>query len=85
MVAPHSDSQHCCEAAKVGLKHRNELVSFPCPNCGAVCCDPIGRAMNLQAQHGCVVCDHKWSKFPLVQGNPMVVLGCQLRDSTLFV
>ena len=85
MVAPHVDYQHCCEAAKVGLEHGNELVSFPCPKCGAVCCDPVEHAMKLQAQHGCIVCKHKWSKYPLVQGNPMAMLGCQLRDSTLFV
>ena len=30
-------------------------------------------------------CKHKWSKYPLVQGNPLAVLGCQLRDSILFV
>ena len=53
--------------------------------CGAVCYDPVERAMKLQAQHGCIVCEHKWSKYPLVQGNPLAVLGCQLRDSTLFV
>ena len=41
--------------------------------------------MKLQAQHGCVSCGHKWSKYPLVQGNPLAVLGCQIRDSTLFV
>ena len=23
---------------------------------------------------------HKWSKYLLVQGNPLAVLGCQLRD-----
>ena len=48
-------------------------------------CDPVKHAMKLQAQHRCGVCKHKWSKYPLVQGNPMAVLGCQLRDSTLFV
>ena len=32
-----------------------------------------------------MVCKHNWSKYPLVQGNPMAVLGCQLRDSTYFV
>ena len=82
---PHLDYQHCCEAAKVGLERGNELVSFPCPKCRTVCYDPIEHAMKLQAQHGYMVYDHKWSKYPLVQGNPMVVLGCQLRDSTLFM
>ena len=66
VVAPHVDFQHCCEAAKVGLERGNELVSFPCPKCGAVCCDPVERAMKLQAQHGCVICEHKWSKYPFV-------------------
>ena len=66
VVAPHVDFQHCYEAAKVGLECGNELVSFPCPKCGAVCCDPVERAMKLQAQHRCVVCEHKWSKYPLV-------------------
>ena len=60
VVAPHVDYQRCCKAAKVGLEHRNELVSFPCPKCGAVCYDPVERAMKLQVQHGCVVCEHKW-------------------------
>ena len=32
-----------------------------------------------------LLCEHKWSKYPLMQGNPLAVLGCQLRDSTLFV
>ena len=66
MVAPHVDYQHCCEAAQVGLERGNELVSFPCPKWGAVCCDPVEHAMKLQAQHGCVLCGHKWSKYPLV-------------------
>ena len=44
VVTTHVDYQHCCEAAKVGFKHRNELVSFHCPECGAVCCNPIERA-----------------------------------------
>ena len=85
MFAPHVDYQHCCEAAKIGLERGNEIVSFPCPKCGAVFCDPIERAMNLQAQHRCVVCENKWSKYPLVQGSPLAVLGYQLRHSTLFV
>ena len=59
VVAPHVDFQHCCEAAKVGLEYRNELVSFPCPKCGAVYCDPVEHSMKLQAQYGYVVCEHK--------------------------
>ena len=85
MVAPHVDYQRCCEAAKLGLESGNELVLFPCPKFGAVCCDPVERDMKLQAQHKCVLCEHKWSKYPLVKGNPLAVLGCQLRDSTFFV
>ena len=46
---------------------------------------PVECALKLQAQHRCVVCEHKWSKYPLMQENSMAVLGCQLRDSTLFV
>ena len=49
MFAHHVDYPHCCEAAKVGLECGNELVSFPCLKCGAVCYDPIERAMKLQA------------------------------------
>ena len=30
-------------------------------------------------------CGNQWSKYLLVQGNPLAVLGCQIRDSTLFV
>ena len=30
-------------------------------------------------------CAHKWSKYPLLQGNPLAVLRCQQRDSILFV
>ena len=41
--------------------------------------------MKLQAQHGCVSCSHKWSKYPLIQGNPLAMLGCQIRGFTLFV
>ena len=85
VVAPHVDFQYCCEAAKIGLGCGTELVSFPCPKCGAVCCDPVEQASNLWAQHGCIVCMHKWSKYLLMQGNPLVVLRCQLRDSILFV
>ena len=85
VVTPHVDYQHCCEAAKVGLEHRHELVLFPCPKCGAVYCDPVEHAMKLRAQHECVLCKHKWSKYPLMQGNPMAMLGCQLRDCALFV
>ena len=85
VIAPHANYQHCCEAARVGLECGNELVSFLCPKCGAVYCDPIEYAIKLQAQHKCIVCGHKWSKYPLVQGNPMDALVCQLRDSTLNV
>ena len=79
------DYQRYCEAAKVGLASGNELVSFPCPKCGAVCCDSVERERKLQAPHECVVCKHKWSTYPLIQGNPLAVLVCQLRDSTLYV
>ena len=85
MVAPHVDCQYYCEAAKIGLASGNVLISFPCPKCGTVCCDSIERARKLQAQHDCIVCKHKWSKYPFVQGNPLAVLGCQLKDSTLFL
>ena len=84
MVAPRIDYQCCYEAAKIGPASGNELVSFPYPKCGAVCCDSVERARKLQAQHDCIVCERQWSKYPLVQGNPLAVLGCQLRDSTLF-
>ena len=47
VVAPHVAFQNCCEAAKVGLEHGNKLVSFPCPKCGTVCCDPVERARKL--------------------------------------
>ena len=47
VVAPHVDYQHCCEACKIGLASRNELVSFPCSKCGAVCCDPVEQAKKL--------------------------------------
>ena len=30
-------------------------------------------------------CEQKCSKYPLVKGNPLAVLGCQLKDSILFV
>ena len=84
-IAPHVDYQHCCKDAKVGLEHGNELVSLPCSKCRAVYCNPVEYAMKLQAQYRCIVFEHKWSKYPLVQRNPMTVLGCQLRDSTLFL
>ena len=85
MVAPHVYNQYCYEAAKIGLASGNELVSFPCPKYRAVCCDSIEQTRKIWAQHGCIVCKHKWSKYPLVEGNPLAVLGCQLRDSTLYV
>ena len=55
MVAPHVDYQYCCEAAKIGLASGNDLVSFLCPKCGAVYCDPVEQDRKLKAQHGCVV------------------------------
>ena len=55
MVAPYIDYQRCCEAAKICLASGNELVSFPCPKCGVVCCKPVEQARKLKAQHGCVV------------------------------
>ena len=85
VVAPNVDYQHCYESAKIGLASGNELVLFPCPKCGSVYCDFFERARKLQDQHGCVLCEHKWSNYPLVLGNPLAVLGCQLRDSTLYV
>ena len=66
VVAPHVDYQRCCEAAKDGLECGNKLVSFPCLKCGAVCCDTVEHAMKLQAQYGCVVFEHTWSKYPLL-------------------
>ena len=68
VVAPHVDYQCCCEAAKIGLECGNELVSFPCPKYRAVYCDPVEHDMKLQAQHGYIVCKHKWSNYPLIQG-----------------
>ena len=65
MVATHVDYQCSCKAAKVALEHRNELVSFLCPKCEVEYCDSVEHAMKLQAQHRCVVCEHKWSKYPL--------------------
>ena len=59
VVAPHVNYQYYCEAAKIGLEWGNKLVSFPCPTCGAVCCDPVERATKLRSQHSCVVCEHK--------------------------
>ena len=49
MVAPHVDYHRCYEAAKIGLISGNELVLFPCPKCGAVCCDSVERDRKLQA------------------------------------
>ena len=85
VVTPHVDYQCCYEAAKIGLSSGNELVSFRCLKCGAVYCEPVGLGRKLFAQHGFIACKHKWSKYTLVQGNPLAVLGCQLRDSILFV
>ena len=47
IVAAHVNYQQCCETAKVGLASGNELISFPCPKCGAVCCDPVEQARKL--------------------------------------
>ena len=66
MVAPHVDYQRCCESAKICLASENELVSVPCPKCGAVFCNPVEQARKLQIQHGFVVCEHKWFKYLLV-------------------
>ena len=85
MVSPHVDYQHCCEAARIGLECGNDLVLFPCPKCWAVSYDPVEGDIKMQDQHECIICKHKWSKYPLVQGNSMAILGCQLRDSTLFI
>ena len=48
VVAPHVDYQRCCKAAKIGLASGNELVSFPYPRCGTVCCDPVEEARKLK-------------------------------------
>ena len=47
VVALHVDYQDYCEVAKIGLASGIELVSFPCPKCGAVCCDPVEQAKKL--------------------------------------
>ena len=47
VVAPHMNYQQCCETAKVGLASGNELASFPCTKCGAVCSDPVEQARKL--------------------------------------
>ena len=85
VVAPNVNYQHCYAAAKIRFECGNDLVSFPCLKYGAVYYDPVEHAIKLQAQHGCVVYEHKCLKYPLVQGNSLAVLGCQLRDSTLLV
>ena len=51
----------------------------------ALSCDTVEQARKLWAQHGYAIYAQKWSKYLLVQGNPLAVLGCQLRDSFLFV
>ena len=82
MVAPHVDYQHCCKAARVELDHGNELVSFPCPKCGAVYCDPVEHAMKLQAQHGYMACG---PSIHLYRGILWLCWGAKMRDSTLFI
>ena len=47
VFAPHVNYQQCCETAKFGLASGNELASFPCSKCGAVCYDPVERASRL--------------------------------------
>ena len=66
MVARHVDYLQYCETAKVGLASGNELASFPCLKCGAVCYDPVERDSKLLAQHGYIFCGHKRSKYLLV-------------------
>ena len=39
--APYVDYQYCYEASKTGLARGNELVSFTCSKCEAICCDPV--------------------------------------------
>ena len=56
MVAPHVDYQRYCETAKIGLANGNDMVSFHCPKCGAVCSNSVEQTRKLQAQHDCVVC-----------------------------
>ena len=41
----------------------------------------VGYRLNMDV----LVCGHKWSKYPLMLGNPLAVLKCQLRDFSLFV
>ena len=41
VVALYVDYHYYYEAAKIGLASGNELVSFPCPMYGAVCCEPV--------------------------------------------
>ena len=47
VVAPHVSYQCYYEAAKIGLGSGNELVSFLCPKCGAVCFDSAKLARKL--------------------------------------
>ena len=47
VVIPHVNYQQYCETAKVSIASGKELVSFPCPKCGAVYCDPVERARKL--------------------------------------
>ena len=47
VITPHIDYQRCYKAAQVGFERGNELVSFPCPKCGAVYCGPVEHAMKL--------------------------------------
>ena len=47
LVTPHMNYQLCYKAAKISVASGNELVSFPCPKCGVVWCDPVEQARKL--------------------------------------
>ena len=47
VVAPHIDTKIVMKLPRLVFASGNELVSFPCPRCGAVYCDPVEQARQL--------------------------------------
>ena len=85
VVAGHVGFDECVAAAVETLSPGLPLASFGCSKCGASHLDANKFATKLHSRHMCAVCNHRWSKQPVVVGNPLAALGCSLDGGVLYV
>ena len=84
-VMPHVNFDMCVAAARTGLAASRTLKSLCCKKCHAVHLDTDDFASRLHRYHRCELCGHQWAVSPMVQGNPLAVLGPSFEDNRLLL